>query len=453
MTPLVLTDAEYEVLKKKLHQAHDKLIKLTLHEDEAIRELMDKIVMPLLKGVKINLDDLKLDNTAYIRPNLQVFFSDVVYKATFLDETTGMKEPAKIAILVEHKSDMPTELALRLQVSDYINAIMKKNYDRDTDKTISVIPIVFNQFDQDWKPQSFRSLFPGFSTIISCFIPEFAYLVINLASLSDEIMDSLNQYGILKASLLAMKHVRNKQFLKQHFEKIFLFLQEHPEKIDLRDQLIAYILGQSDISAQDLEELLTNIFSPVLKQDIMINGNGFIAVAARQAKAEAMVELKEAAALAVKADNERLIAATKKAAEKIAKKAQLEVKKAKELILKAQQETENAKAETENAKAETENVKAKTENVKAEAENVKAEALRVKTRLSVIRSLNRGLSIDLITDIVDVSPSEVRELIVAFENVKAYCHSKIDIDMKELMQLSGFNEQELNAVLILLQRY
>ena len=91
--------------------------------------------------------------------------------------------------------------------------------------------------------------------------------------------------------------------------------------------------------------------------------------------------------------------------------------------------------------------------MKAEAENVKAEALRVKTRLSVIRSLNRGLSIDLITDIVDVSPSEVRELIVAFENVKAYCHSKIDIDMKELMQLSGFNEQELNAVLILLQRY
>lgn len=51
----------------------------------------------------------------------------------------------------------------------------------------------------------------------------------------------------------------------------------------MRDQLIAYLLGQSDLTVQDLEELLNNIFSPVLKRETMMTGTGFLAVAAREA--------------------------------------------------------------------------------------------------------------------------------------------------------------------------
>ena len=405
----VLSDKEYAELKKKLHQAHDKLIKSTLHEREAIRELIDKIVSPLLKNIKIDLDALELDTTTYIRPNLQVFFSDIVYLATLVDEKTGKREAAKVAFLIEHKSQMPTELSLRLQALDYINAIMKMNYDKDSDKTIPVITIVFNQFDKDWNPQTFRSLFPAFSATITQFIPEFGYLVINLASLSESIMASLDKFGTLKAAFLAMKHVKNKRFLKQHFEKIFLFLQEHPDKTTLRDQLIAYLLGHSGISAQDLEELLANIFSPVLKQEIMLSGNGFIAVAAREAAKEAKAGAKKAA---------------DKAAEKAAKKAQLEIEKAREEIAKT----------------------------RLDAEKTRLDALQLKTRLTVLHGWNRDASLDLIADMADLSPNEVRQLITSFEKVKTYCHSKIDIDIEELMQLTGLNEPELNALLGLLQR-
>jgi hypothetical protein len=290
MTPRILTDEEYEILKKKLHQAHDKLIKSTLQEVAAMRELLEKIVIPLLKGVKIDLDALTLDTTTYIRPNLQVFFSDIVYLTTIVDEATALKRAVKVAVLVEHKSDMPTQLAMRLQALDYINAILKKNYDKETDTTIPAITVIFNQFDKDWIPQSMGSLFPDLSPNVTRFIPGFDLLVINLASLSEEVMASLDEFGILKASLVAMKNVRNKKFLKRHFEEIFLFLQQHPERTDLRDQLIAYLLGYSDINAKDLEELLANIFSPVLKQEIMISGTGFLAVAAREADAKARKE-------------------------------------------------------------------------------------------------------------------------------------------------------------------
>jgi hypothetical protein len=63
-----------------------------------------------------------------------------------------------------------------------------------------------------------------------CPLSKNAYLVINLANLPDDLMDSLDKYGTLKAALLAMRYVKSKQFLKLHFEEIFLFLQQHPEK-------------------------------------------------------------------------------------------------------------------------------------------------------------------------------------------------------------------------------
>jgi hypothetical protein len=407
MTPRILTDEEYEILKKKLHQAHDKLIKSTLQEVAAMRELLEKIVIPLLKGVKIDLDALTLDTTTYIRPNLQVFFSDIVYLTTIVDEATALKRAVKVAVLVEHKSDMPTQLAMRLQALDYINAILKKNYDKETDTTIPVITVIFNQFDKDWIPQSMGSLFPDLSPNVTRFIPGFDLLVINLASLSEEVMASLDEFGILKASLVAMKNVRNKKFLKRHFEEIFLFLQQHPERTDLRDQLIAYLLGYSDINAKDLEELLANIFSPVLKQEIMISGTGFLAVAAREADAKARKE--ERKEVQQEIDSLKLVA-----------------KKAKEEAVKAREEA------------------------REQAQKTKEETLQFKTRLTIMHGWHRDAPLDLIADMADASLNQVRQLIAVFQKVKNECQSNPEYNLKTLVQLSGLNETEVKTLLNLL---
>ena len=388
LIPRTLSDEEYAALKKKLHHAHDTIIKVTLHEGEAIRELLSKIIMPLSEGIKIDLDGLKLDTTTYIRPNLNVFFSDVVYETTLIDETIDTPEAIEIALLVEHKSDMPSELALRLQVGDYIHAIMKHNYNPKTDKTRPVIAIVFNQFDKPWEKKPYRSLFPQVSQVVSRFLFEFDYLVINLASLSDEILDSLDKYGTLKAALLAMRYIKKKEFLKQHFEDIFLFLQKHPEKIDLRDQLIAYVLGQSDLSVPDLEELLNNIFSPILKQEIMLSGTGFLAVAAREAAAaEAKATIATAAA----------------------------------------------------------------EKAKLEAKEAKRESRQVRT-LILMRGWHNGVSTDILINMVDLPSQKIKELVAAFEKVKSYCLSKKHADMKELKKLSGLPDADIKALWALLQQ-
>ena len=92
-----------------------------------------------------------------------------------------------------------------------------------------------------------------------------------------------------------------KKVLKAHFEEIFLFLEKHPHKIDLRDQLIAYLLGNSDITARDLEDMLKNIFSPIVSKEVMMTGTGFLAVAAREAEIRTRKEEKLLAQTALQA--------------------------------------------------------------------------------------------------------------------------------------------------------
>jgi hypothetical protein len=56
--------------------------------------------------------------------------------------------------------------------------------------------------------------------------------------------------------VLAMKHAHNKRFLKQYFPEIFVFLERHPEKTALRNQLLTYLIGGSNLTREELNDLL-----------------------------------------------------------------------------------------------------------------------------------------------------------------------------------------------------
>ena len=265
---------------------------------------------------------------------------------------------------------------------------MSKNYDEKTDTTIGVIPIVFNQFDKIWEPKSFRSLFKNLPIDITRFFIDFEYLVTNLSSMSDEFIEAFDKYGVLRATFLAMKHVRNKDFLKQHFEDIFLFLEKHPQRIDLRDQLIAYLLGNSDISAQDLEDMLKNIFSPIIQKEVMYSGTGFIAAAAREVEIKVRKE-------------EQLIA--QRAVEKAELAAKQAAEKEKERLLSA--------------------------------------------RNVIIQGWLKNMPSDTIYNFVQLPRKDMDMLIDALEKVKMYQQTHKRFNLKTLTQISGLYEEELKMVL------
>jgi hypothetical protein len=182
-------------------------------------------------------------------------------------DANGTRKPVKIALLLEHKSEMPSQLEMRIQLLEYIVAIKRRNYDSKTDETLVVIPNVFNQFDKGWKIKPFRSLFADLSPSIAECVPEFKVFMTNLPDFTPEMLDAFEKYGELKAGMLAMQHVHNKKFLIKHFEEIFVFLEQHPDRVNMRNQMIAYLLSASNLKAQELEELLNNIFSPILKNN------------------------------------------------------------------------------------------------------------------------------------------------------------------------------------------
>ncbi len=284
-----LTDAQYKDLREKLHHIHDKIWKIIFMSIPAVREFILKVIAPKLPNIILDLEHLELDNTTYLTQKLEPFYSDLVYTTTFrtLD---GVVKPIKIAFLFEHKSKMPTSLLLRLQLLVYMSAIQLRTYDSDTDETLLVIPTVFNQFDKRKPVLPMRDCFEHIPVEMRRFVSEFDLLEAHLQDFSEAFINEFERYGEMRAGLLAMKHARNKVFLLENFEEIFVFLERHPHKSALRNQLVTYLIGSSELTKDDLEALLRNILSPILKKEVMLTGTGFIAVAAREAAEKAALE-------------------------------------------------------------------------------------------------------------------------------------------------------------------
>jgi hypothetical protein len=284
---------------------------------------------------------------------------------------------------------MPTQLQMRLQLLEYIVALKMRNYNKDTDETIFVLPNIFNQFDKDWELKPFRSLYPDLGPFMAGFIPEFGALVTNLQNFSDATIEAFEKYGELRAGMIAMKEVRNKRFLLENFEDIFVFLQRHPDKTALRNQLVTYVLGMSNLSKDELEDLITNIFSPPLKEEVMTQGTGFIAVAAREAA-------KEAAKIA-----------TKEATEKTRREERLVAEKAKQLQM----------------------------------------------RSLVMRLWKKGVAADFIAEVTALELAAVEKLIKGFNDAKTYMEEQDQkrISNKKLLKMTHLTEEELAILLKILK--
>jgi hypothetical protein len=104
-------------------------------------------------------------------------------------------------------------------------------------------------------------------------------------------------------------------------------------------------------------------------------------------------------------------------------------KKAKENLEKARLEAQKAQIEVQKSKEEVQRI------------------AQLKTRLTVMHGWRRGVALDLIADMADASPNEVRQLIATFEKVKNHCQTNPEPDVKTVTQLSRLNEAEVKILL------
>jgi predicted transposase/invertase (TIGR01784 family) len=268
-----------------LFQAHDKFFKIAFQDKENASDFLKTYFLSQFPDIELDLSSLHLDDTEHVSKKLHHLYSDVVYRCQLKGDSAD--KVVYVSFLFEHKSTMPTsEFNMRLQLLEYIHSIQRKNKVEKQPESI-VIPIVFNQSAKSWEQQSFRSCFPNAPQSLLQFIPEFAYFVFNLADLSDDEIRMLREYSALRGVLLAMKHYKNVDFLKNHFEEMIHFIEEHPEKEDLWQTIFAYILGNGELQQDVVNSILKNIHSPKIKQKMDLATNkGIFGQAYRQGRAE-----------------------------------------------------------------------------------------------------------------------------------------------------------------------
>jgi hypothetical protein len=357
-----------------LFQAHDKFFKIAFQDKENATDFLKTYFLSKFPDIELDLESLHLDDTEHVSKKLHHLYSDVVYRCKLKGDATD--KVVYVSFLFEHKSTMPTsEFNMRLQLLEYIHSIQRKNKVEKQPESI-VIPIVFNQSAKSWEQQPFRSCFPNAPQSLLQFIPEFAYFVFNLADLSNEQIRMLREYSALRSVLLAMKHYKNLDFLKNHFEEMINFVEEHPEKEDLWQTIFAYILGNGELEQDVVNSILKNIHSPKMKQKMDLATNkGIFGQAYRQGRAEEAVVWKEKL-----------------------------------------QHTENELAE-ERIKTENERIKAENERIKAENALIEAENTRI--FLSLLYGWHKKADAAFIAAIARIPSKEAELWVTSFEYVKA----------------------------------
>ena len=238
---------------KKVVNTHDAFFKSTFsYLDVAqsyIEHFMDKNLVQ-----NIDLESLTLENTSYITPNLDEYFADLVWSANY--KTTKIK----IAFLFEHKSYVVNEP--HIQLMRYITEHLEKQI-KSKEKLTVVIPIIIYHGEGEWKVRSFHEYFEGIDDVLKQYIPNFTYQLTNLGDYNDQELIDMG-IGKLLNVFLAMMHIRDLEFIRNHFDTIFIAAEKYLEGGERFLNLIfVYLYKNIEISDNEMEKIVRTIQTPL----------------------------------------------------------------------------------------------------------------------------------------------------------------------------------------------
>jgi len=122
-----------------------------------------------------------------------------------------------LSLLFEHKSQ--PDGIIFLQLLRYLLEAWDQQPQKKKGLGI-IIPIVVYHGKQKWERRSFASHFPGWDDTLSPFIPNFQYLLTDLADWSDEALMTL-QVGLVKNLFLILKHFKDVQYIQRYIDRLF----------------------------------------------------------------------------------------------------------------------------------------------------------------------------------------------------------------------------------------
>jgi hypothetical protein len=185
--------------------------------------------------------------------------SDIVYSC----QRNDGKGAIKISLLIEHKSY--TDKYTPVQIGGYIFSGLQKQIEAKEKHLSLIIPVLLYHGKEKWEYQTLGDLFRNLEPEWKQFLPDFDFVYNNLGTLSDEHVEALNN-KFLVASLLALKHTFDKEWLEANMLRLLSLGQEVPE--NLLSRFIVYIFERSGFKEEQITMTIETL--PIqLKKTVM----------------------------------------------------------------------------------------------------------------------------------------------------------------------------------------
>jgi predicted transposase/invertase (TIGR01784 family) len=252
---------------KQINNPHDKFIKFIFTMKAVVKDYFIHL-FPKHLFEKLDIETLELDTTSYITPKLAEYYSDIVWRCQYRDK----KEFAQLCFIIEHKSYIPPYP--NVQIGDYKQGAYNTQIKMEQPLRV-VMPIIVYHGTNKWEIKPFSSYFGDIDEGFHTFIDPLSYYLTDLSDYPDEMIKAFNTIFLGRA-LLALKHFKEQEYIRQHFvELLFVGYESNnsKEEIDFVRSFYLYlytILGGITVEEinQRVEEFNNNHKSEVMENYI-----------------------------------------------------------------------------------------------------------------------------------------------------------------------------------------
>ncbi len=233
-------------------KSHDEFFKASFGQLEIARDYLEQL-LPREVHQSLDLSQLERVNGSWVTPELEEYFSDVVYRCPIKEG----KRQVWASFLLEHKST--PETFPHLQLLRYLVETWQEQR-KQKQRLTPIIPIVVYHGLRKWHKRDLSSYFgKSLPQSLLPYLPRFDYILTNVRALSDEQILELKK-GLLINALLMLKHIWEPQFVLEHPELIFIHLEPQNQQVsDFVVSLLAYLFKNTEIERETINRFIKHL--------------------------------------------------------------------------------------------------------------------------------------------------------------------------------------------------
>lgn len=232
--------------KKEVYQPDDNFFKIVMEDKANARAYLKEFYPELSKN--LDLRTLSLEKESFLTEEFKLFKSDIIYRCKF----SKSDKQVNLVLLWENKSRPDKYVAVQLGL--YLFLAMHKMVQKKELKLEPIIPLVFYNGKQKWKPQRIGDLFSKhpYHKVIKAFLPDFDFLFKNITEEPPEQLVKIKT-AFLRSAMIAMA---NKHRVDLYFRDYSFIFELEQNQLTF---LFTYVCAVTNKKPAELREDLINI--------------------------------------------------------------------------------------------------------------------------------------------------------------------------------------------------